>query len=362
MIGGAPYLAAFSTRFQRARFRRAAVGREVRRRAGGHLHPPASRLRPGRAPPAPGARPGARRRRSGPGARGRPVASSRAVVSTSSISRSSSPRSVSTSRSRPSRVAVPRQEGERHPDAGKRRAQLVGDVGEELLLALDQPLDPLRHVVEGAGQVAEFVGPPAAGRSRASRRVDVARGTRGPPPRAGAPPPSGAPRLGDAPGQGRRRERDDQEHEGRRRGRAAKGRACLSAAAPTARSSRGPPRTPDPARPPPRTTSGRARVMTPARAELGPLRQGELAQRRHRPPPAPARRGRARSRPPRGRRGAGRAAARAPRRRRGARPPAIRRVAPAARPRAAGRRRAGRRRTRALAARPTTSRTPRKWR
>ena len=143
VIGGAPYLAAFSTRFQSARLRRA--GSAVRSGAG----PGATATRVpavDRVVRGPLRQLGQERGDvdRAPGGGGRPVASSRAVVSTSSISRSSSAE-VGLDVPEPRLgVALPRQEGERHPDAGQRRAQLVGDVGEELLLAAHQALHPLR--------------------------------------------------------------------------------------------------------------------------------------------------------------------------------------------------------------------------
>ena len=85
---------------------------------------------------------------------GSPVASRRDAVSTSSISRSSSPRSASTSRSRALVLGVARQELERDADARQRRAQLVRDVGQQLLLPAHQPLDALGHLVPGARQLA----------------------------------------------------------------------------------------------------------------------------------------------------------------------------------------------------------------
>ena len=47
------------------------------------------------------------------------------------------------------------------------RAQLVGDVGQELLLGADQTLQTLRHLVEGVREVAHFV--PALILARAPR-------------------------------------------------------------------------------------------------------------------------------------------------------------------------------------------------
>jgi len=48
------------------------------------------------------------------------------------------------------------RELERHPDPCERGPQLVGDVGEQLALGADEPLQSLRHLVERAREVAHL--------------------------------------------------------------------------------------------------------------------------------------------------------------------------------------------------------------
>ena len=80
----------------------------------------------------------------------------REVMSTSEMSRSSSPRSASTSRSRPL-GGIARQGAPGQPHARQRGAQLMRDVGQKLLLAAHQTLDALRHVVPRPHELLHLV-------------------------------------------------------------------------------------------------------------------------------------------------------------------------------------------------------------
>ena len=90
--------------------------------------------------------------------RGSEARSSRLAVSTSAIRRSSSSTSSATVASRRCMRLVGRVDQlQRHLDAGERRAQLVRDIGEQLLLRLARCLDAIGHLVEAARQPAHLV-------------------------------------------------------------------------------------------------------------------------------------------------------------------------------------------------------------
>ena len=127
--------------------------------------------RRGRAPPAARRprRPGrarAARRGSPPGGRARPVAASISSW-TSGSSRGGA------------RLLEPQ------PQAGERRAQLVRGVGHEVALAGDEPLQPRRHVVEGAREAALLGAALDAGADAQVALRHLRRGVVEPPQRAG---------------------------------------------------------------------------------------------------------------------------------------------------------------------------------
>ena len=106
-------------------------------------------------------------------------------------------------------LGVARQELERDADARQRRAQLVRDVGQQLLLPAHQHLDALGHLVERARQLLELVGRTMTRDGGATARAAASRAPTDRPRRSGAPPRSAArwaPRCA-APAARRRRRR-----------------------------------------------------------------------------------------------------------------------------------------------------------
>ncbi len=176
-------------------------------------------------------------------------------------------------------VAGQQLEGQANPREG--RAQLVGDVGQQLLLAAHGALDPLGHVVEGPGELGQLVvagsapaAPPASGASAAARTraAEI----------ASAQPPCGLGQAlegaGDAPGQRARGEgRDDEDHRHReqraeqaRRAEAPRGDDACRMPTTLRPAARAPGR--------PRTGPGRRATMTRPAFDAVDLRGGEGRQ------------------------------------------------------------------------------------